>query len=259
MGASPRPPLPLLPVRTRNLAVVFAGICGYAERLGAQSWEQSQRMLRVHEALVDPVFRAFGGRRIKQIGGTLLFVFDSPTDAVLCAAALLERVARYDAEVPEAERLDIRAGIHLGEVRLEKGDVFGEPVNIAARIEALAGPGEALFGEAVWLSMNRAEVRAEDRGERRLKGVPEAVRIFRLVESLRPLPDAGPLPDPAKLEESSEVLRHLREAYRAACRSLEEAWPYVPDRARVFVGAGLAAMVAVAAAFFALARLGALP
>jgi class 3 adenylate cyclase len=248
-----------LAVRTRNLAIVFAGICDYAERLGTQTWEQSQRMLRVNEALLDPVFRAFRGRRIKQIGGTLLFVFESPTDAVLCTAALLDRVARYDAKVPEAEQLRVRAGIHLGEVRLERGDVFGEPVNIAARIEAQAGPDEVLFGEAVWLSMSRAEVSAVDAGERALKGVPEPVRVFRLQRALRALPEVGPLPDPSRLDDRSEVVRHLREAYRAAHRSLEEAWPHIPDRARVFVGAGLAAMVAVAAAFFALARMGALP
>jgi class 3 adenylate cyclase len=244
-------------VRTRNLAIAFAGICGYAERLGTQTWEQSQHLLRVNEALLEPVFRAFGARRVKQIGGTLLYVFESPTDAVLCAAAVLDRVQRYGAK--EAEQLSVRMGIHLGEVRLERGDVFGEPVNIAARIEALAGPGQALFGEAVWLSMNRAEVRAEDAGEHMLKGVPEPVRIFRLEESLRPLPDVGHLPDPARIDERSEVVRHLREAFRAAQRSLDESLPRMPDRARVFVGAGLAAMVAVAAAFFALARMGALP
>jgi class 3 adenylate cyclase len=246
-------------VRTRNLAIVFAGICGYAERLGTQTWEQSQRMLRVNEALLDPVFRAFRGRKVKQIGGTMLFVFESPTDAVLCAAAVLDRVGRYNAQVPEAEQLQVRAGIHLGEVRLESGDVFGEPVNIAARLEALAGPGEVLFGETVWLSMSRAEVNAEESGERALKGVPEPVRVFRLQQALCALPDVGPLPDPATLHDKSEVVRHLREAYRAAQRSIEEAWPHIPDRTRVFVGAGLAAMVAIAVAFFALARLGALP
>jgi class 3 adenylate cyclase len=243
-------------VRTRNLAIVFAGICGYAERLGLQTWEQSQRMLRVQEALLDPVFRAYGGKRIKQIGGTFLYSFASPTEAVLCAAALLERVGRYDERVPEADRLQVRAGIHLGDVRLERGDVFGEPVNIAARIEAMAGPGEVLFGESVWLSMNRAEVSAEDAGERALKGVPEPVRLFRLLGALRPL---LPLPPPDQIEHiepPSEISTHLNAAFQAALRKAEDAWP---ARARLFVGAGLAAMLAVAAAFFALARLGALP
>ena len=252
-GAGVAPMVLFRVVRTRNLAIVFAGICGYAERLGLQTWEQSQRMLRVQEALLVPVFRAYGGKRIKQIGGTFLYSFESPTEAVLCAAALLERVGRYDESVPEADRIQVRAGIHLGDVRLERGDVFGEPVNIAARIEAMAGPGEVLFGESVWLSMNRAEVNTEDAGERSLKGVPEPVRLFRLLGALRPL---LPLPPPDQIEPPSEITTHLNAAFQAALRKAEDAWP---ARARVFVGAGLAAMLAVAAAFFALARLGALP
>src|SRR2546427_1966603 len=168
-------------------------------------------MLRLHEALVDPAFRKFGGRRVKQTGGTFLVAFDSPTRAVLCAAALRERVRRFDESVPPDQRLQARVGIHLGEVRLERGDVFGEPVNIAARIEALAGPGEVLLGESVWLSMNRAEVQAEDAGERALKGVPEKVRVFKLLKALTPLPDLGPLPAPDRAVVRGEIRRHLRE------------------------------------------------
>jgi len=246
-------------VQSRNLAIVFAGICGYAERLSALTWEESQRMLRLHAALVDPAFRRFGGRRIKQIGGTFLVAFESPTRAVLCAAALRERVRRFDDSVPPQQRLQARVGIHLGEVRIAAGDVFGEPVNIASRIEAVAGPGEVLFGESVWLSMNRAEIRAEDAGERRLKGVPEPIRVFRLLDTLTPLPQLGPLPPPDGNEAGGEVSRHLRAAAQAAARQAEEVFPGVPDKLRVFIGAGLAAMMAVATAFFALARLGALP
>jgi hypothetical protein len=137
--------------------------------------------------------------------------------------------------------------------------VFGEPVNIASRIEALAGPGEVLFGESVWLSMNRAEVRAEDSGERQLKGVPEPIRVFRLLGALSRLPELGPLPSPDGAEVQGEISRHLRAAAQAAARQAEDVLPKLPDKVRVFVGAGLAAMMAVATAFFALARLGALP
>ena len=75
-------------MRTSNLAIVFTDIVGYADRLSRQTYEQSQRMLRLHEALVLPVFRAYRGRRVKSIGGTLLVTFESPTDAVLCASAV---------------------------------------------------------------------------------------------------------------------------------------------------------------------------
>src|SRR3954451_19976187 len=108
-------------MKSRNLAIVFAGICGYAERLGAQTWGESQGMLRLHEALVDPAFRKFSGRRVKHIGGTFLVAFDSPTQAVLCAAALRERVRRFDEVLPPERRIQARVGIHLGEVRLDRG------------------------------------------------------------------------------------------------------------------------------------------
>ena len=238
-------------MKTRNLAIVFAGFCGFAERVGVQTWEESQQMLRLGEALLTPAFRKFRGKRVKQMGATFLYAFASPTDAVLASAALQDRAIQLG--------LAARIGIHLGEVRLQRGDVFGEPVNIAARIESGASAGEVLFGESVWLSMNRAEVRAEDVGERELKGVPERVRLFKLLSPQRPLPDLGPLPSPEKAEVYGEITRHLQEAAQAALRRAEAALPRLPDRARVFVGAGLAAMVAVAAAFFALARLGALP
>ena len=237
-------------MRSRNLAIVFAGLCGYAESFGVQTWEESQRMLRLHEALVGPALRKLKGKRIKQIAGTFLIAFESPTQAVLFAAALQDRARKLE--------LDVRIGIHLGEVRLARGDVFGEAVNIAARIETACGPGEVLFGETVWLSMNRAEVKAEDAGERRLKGVPEPVRVFRLNGVLRPLPDLGPLPSPERPEVRGELRRHLYDAAQIAMRRAEDALPKLPTQARVFVGAGLAAMLVVATVF-ALARLGALP
>ena len=245
-------------MRSRNLAIVFAGVCGYAERLGRQSWEQSQRMMRIHEALFDPAFRALGARRIKQIGGTSLVAFESPTRALLCAAALRERVAAFNARVPAIERIEMRAGLHLGEVRLERGDVFGEAVNIAARIEAIAAPGEVLFGEALWLSMNRADVKVEDLGPRELKGVPEPVRLFRLesADLAKPIAgELGELPSPERVEREGEVVGHLRAAVHAAFRRAEEKLPAAADRSRLFLGAGIAAMVAVASAFLALGRI----
>src|SRR6266851_1592470 len=224
-------------MRTSNLAIVFTDIVGYADRLSRQTYEQSQRMLRLHEALVLPVFRAYRGRRVKSIGGTLLVTFESPTDAVLCASAVQDRIWEWNKGVPEWDRIKVRVGVNVGEVRLEKGDVFGEPVNIAARILGLADAGEVLFTEAIWLSMNRNEIEADDGGYQELKGVPEPVRVFRVKPgsdlSLRPyagkaLQRAGKL---AKVDltrlTSSEVRGHLLAA------------------------AGVCAMLAVAAALLA--------
>ena len=248
-------------MRTSNLAIVFTDIVGYADRLSRQTYEQSQRMLRLHEALVLPVFRAYRGRRVKSIGGTLLVTFESPTDAVLCASAVQDRIWEWNKGVPEWDRIKVRVGVNVGEVRLEKGDVFGEPVNIAARVLGLADAGEVLFTESIWLSMNRNEIEADDGGYQELKGVPEPVRVFRVKPgsdlSLRPyagkaLQRAGKL---AKVDltrlTSSEVRGHLRAAAESAAGHIAEAFPWITEQARILAIAGVCAMLAVAAALLA--------
>ncbi|MBS2021365.1 MAG: adenylate/guanylate cyclase domain-containing protein, partial [Deltaproteobacteria bacterium] len=167
-------------MRTTNLAIVFTDIKGFTERTGRQTHEENRRMLRVHDGLLMPVFRAFDGRVVKTIGDAFLAVFASPTLAVLCGAAIQDRLWEYNRRAPEAERMHVRVAINVGEVREEKGDVFGEPVNIAARVEGLADAGEVLFTEAVFLAMNKAEAPAEDRGVHELKGISHPVRVYRV-------------------------------------------------------------------------------
>src|SRR5436309_9053004 len=147
-------------MRTSNLAIVCTDIVGYADRLSRQTYEQSQRMLRLHEALVLPVFRAYRGRRVKSIGGTLLVTFESPTDAVLCASAVQDRIWEWNKGVPEWDRIKVRVGVNVGEEPLEKGDVFGERVKMAARVLVLPDAGEAPVTESIGLSMNRNETEA---------------------------------------------------------------------------------------------------
>src|SRR5499425_1088079 len=140
-------------VRTENLAVVFTDIVGYTARTGRQSREENARMLAEHDRLLLPLVRAFGGRKVKSIGDALLLTFRSPTDSVLCGMALQDCLARHNASLTESERLVIRVAISLGEVRLDRGDIFGEPVNVAARVEHETPPGEVWLTEAVQLSM----------------------------------------------------------------------------------------------------------
>ncbi len=177
--------------RTENLAVVFTDIVGYTARTGRQSREENARMLAEHDRLLLPLVRAFGGRRVKSIGDALLLTFRSPTDSVLCGMAMQDRLARHNAVLPESERLVIRVAISLGEIRLERGDIFGEPVNVAARVEHETPPGEVWLTDAVQLSMNRAEVPVVEVGTRELKGISQPVRIFRVQRSETGLPFGG--------------------------------------------------------------------
>lgn len=167
-------------MKTTNLAIVFTDIQGFTERTGRQTHEENRRMLRVHDNLLMPVFRAFGGRMVKTIGDAFMVVFPSPTRAVLCGVAIQDRLWDYNRRAGDAKAIHVRVAVNMGEVREERGDVFGEPVNIAARVEALARAGEVLFTEAVYLSMNKAEVPSEDRGVHSLKGVADRVRVYRV-------------------------------------------------------------------------------
>ena len=187
-------------MKTANLAIVFTDIQGFSERTSRQTLEENQRLLRTHGDLLVPVFKAFGGRIIKSIGDAFLVTFESPTQAVLSGMAIQDRLWGYNRSAPEAERLDVRVAINVGEVRLEAQDVFGEPVNIAARVESITDAGEVFFTEAVYLAMNKAEVPSREVGSFELKGIPGKIRVFRVprapyrVET--PAPEEPP-PEPA--------------------------------------------------------------
>ncbi len=167
-------------MKTANLAIVFTDIKGFTERTSRQTLEENQRLLRTHHDLLAPVFKAFGGRIIKSIGDAFLVTFESPTQAVLSGMAIQDRLWQYNRGVPDSERLDVRVAINVGEVRVESNDIFGEPVNIASRVESIAEAGEVFFTEAVYLAMNKAEVPSLEVGSFELKGIPGKIRVFRV-------------------------------------------------------------------------------
>ncbi|WP_084737696.1 adenylate/guanylate cyclase domain-containing protein [Cystobacter ferrugineus] len=167
-------------MKTANLAIVFTDIQGFSERTSRQTLEENERLLRVHGELLVPLFKAFGGRILKSIGDAFMVTFESPTQAVLSGMAIQDRLWQYNQTAPAAERLDVRVAINVGEVRLEEQDVFGEPVNIAARVESITEAGEVFFTEAVYLAMNKAEVPSREVGLFELKGIPGKIRVFRV-------------------------------------------------------------------------------
>lgn len=185
-------------MKTANLAIVFTDIQGFTERTSRQTHEENQRLLRVHHELLAPLFNAFGGKILKSIGDAFLVTFESPTQAVLSGVAIQDRLWQYNRTAPEAEQLHVRVAINVGEVRVESNDVFGEPVNIAARVEGIAETGEVFFTEAVYLSMNKAEVPSEEVGAFELKGIPGKIRVFRVPKGpYRMEAPVTPLPAPA--------------------------------------------------------------
>src|SRR5262245_16516645 len=166
--------------RVENLAIMFVDMAGLSERTARQSRHENKVMLRDFAGMLVPLIARFGGQHVKSIGDALLVAFRSPTDSVRCGMAMQDAVGAYNNGRDALDPIQIRVAINVGEVRLETDDVFGEAVNIAARVEELTPPGEIYLTGVTYLSMNKAEVPAEHIGEQLLKGVPEAVRLFRV-------------------------------------------------------------------------------
>jgi adenylate cyclase len=173
-------------MKTENLAIVFVDIAGFTSRTSAQTREENTRLLRRFDDLVRPVVRAYSGRVIKTMGDAFLLTFRSPTDALLCSMAIHDRITESDADVDPAERFIVRSAVNVGEVRIKGGDIFGEAVNIASRIEGKAGAGEIYFSESVFLSMTKSEVPSEEVGYTELKGIPGKVRLYRVPRTGEP-------------------------------------------------------------------------
>lgn len=200
-------------MKTANLAIVFTDIKGFTERTSRQTLEENERLLETHARLLRPLFEAFGGRIVKSIGDAFLVTFESPTQAVLSGMAIQDRLWLHNRSAPEVERLDVRVAINVGEVRLEGRDVFGEPVNIAARVEGIAEAGEVYFTEAVYLAMNKAEVPAEPVGDFELKGIPGSVKVYRVPRAPHRVQagEADPRPPAASPPFGNLALARVRE------------------------------------------------
>jgi class 3 adenylate cyclase len=173
---------------------MLTDIKGFTQRTSHSSREALKQLLDDHERLLYPVFRYYQGALVKTIGDALLITFESPTNAVLCGIAMQERLRVHNEELPEDDQLVIRVAINSGEVQIREGDVFGEAVNITARIEGITDAGEIYFTESVYLAMNKSEVPTSEVGQKRLKGIPEAIKVYKVIQ------------DPL-----SEKFRHLQE------------------------------------------------
>jgi class 3 adenylate cyclase len=150
--------------------VLFTDIVGSTERAGELRDERWLRLLDVHDETARRVVGGFDGRLIKTTGDGILAIFDGPGRGIRAAALLREELRRAG--------LDIRAGVHTGEVELRDGDVGGIAVHIGARVMAAAAPGEILVSRTVRDLIAGSEIRLEDRGGHQLKGVEGPWQLF---------------------------------------------------------------------------------
>jgi class 3 adenylate cyclase len=180
------PPTSSSPART--LSILFSDIKDFTTRTASGTRNAAIDLVRRHRDLVTPIVKTHHGRIVKSIGDALLATFDSATDAVLAAGQIQSRLREQNAAAfDEATRFELRIAVSTGEVVVESDDVFGEAVNLASRVQQLASAGEVLFTETTCAMVNKREVAFEDAGTFELKGVPEAVKVYRVITANQPL------------------------------------------------------------------------
>ena len=128
--------------QTRRLAAILAAdVAGYSRLIGADEDGTLQALKAIRAELIDPTIASHNGRLVKTTGDGLLVEFGSVVNALRCATEVQAGMAERNATVPTDKRIEFRTGINMGDIVVEDGDIFGDRVNVAARLEALAEPG----------------------------------------------------------------------------------------------------------------------
>lgn len=166
----------------RLAAVLAADMAGFSRLMEADERGTLER-LRTHRIeLIDPSIAKNNGRIIKTTGDGMLVEFSSVSDAVNCAVEVQARMARRNADVPEDKRIQFRVGINLGDIIFDGGDIFGDGVNIAARLEQLADVGQVFVSGAVYHQVaGRLNLSFEELGEKLLKNLSRPVQVYRIL------------------------------------------------------------------------------
>src|SRR6516225_2139159 len=182
-----------MPSVRRLTAILAADVAGYSRLMGADE-EGTHGRLRAHlREVVEPRIREHHGRIVKTTGDGVLAEFASVLDAVRCAGEIQRAMADRDLDLAEERRLRFRIGINLGDVIAEGEDIFGDGVNVAARLEALAEPGGICVSRMVRDNVrDRLDYTFEDMGEQQVKNIARPVRVYALhSKALTALPTAG--------------------------------------------------------------------
>jgi adenylate cyclase len=181
----------------RLTAILAADTAGYSRLMGTDE-EGTHRRLQAHlRELIDPKITEYRGRVVKNTGDGFLAEFASVVDAVRCAVEVQRGMAERNATSSPEERIEFRVGINLGDVIAEGGDIFGDGVNIAARLEALAEPGGICVSRVVRDQVrDKLDYAFEDMGEQQVKNISRPVRVYRVRDAVA-VKSATAQPQPA--------------------------------------------------------------
>lgn len=186
------------PVERRLVAILSADVEGYS-RLMHEDEGRTLATLSSHRATIDALVEKFRGRISGTAGDSVLAEFGSVVDAVRCAVAVQQSLRRENASLEEEARMEFRIGINVGDVMVKDGDLFGDGVNVASRLQALAIAGGICVTRGVRDQVrDKVEYGFEDMGEQKVKNIRRPIRFFRLKfdpHGETPIEDIGPSSD----------------------------------------------------------------
>ena len=169
-------------VERRLAAILAADVAGYSRLIGADEEGTLSRLKALRAEVIDPKIAEHHGRIVKTTGDGLLVEFTSVVDALRCAAEIQAAAGENIAPLAADKRIDLRIGINMGDIVVEDGDIFGDGVNVAARLEGLAEPGGICVSARVQEdAVGRLDLAFEDIGEQALKNIARPVRVYRVV------------------------------------------------------------------------------
>ncbi len=165
----------------RLAAILAADVVGYSHLMGEDEMGTLEALKAHRKELLDPKVAEHHGRVVKLIGDGTLAEFPSVVEAVQCAVEIQQGMAARNVEIPEARRIEFRIGINLGDIIVEGDDIYGDGVNVAARLEGLAEPGGICVSRTVRNQVrDKLQVDFEDLGEQEVKNIARPVRVFRV-------------------------------------------------------------------------------
>ncbi len=170
----------------RRLAAIFvADLVGYSRLMGEDEAGTLKRLKSLHNELVQPKIEERKGRIVKLMGDGLLAEFPSVVEAVQCAAGIQQSILGRETELTQERRIRLRIGVNLGDIIVEDSDIYGDGVNVAARLEALADPGGICISGSVFDQVKgKVALEFADLGEQKVKNIERPVRVYRVVLEL---------------------------------------------------------------------------
>jgi adenylate cyclase len=182
----------------RLAAILAADVSGYSRLMGVDEEGTHQRLSAHRSNLVDPKINQHHGRIVKTTGDGMLVEFASVVDAVRCAAEIQRAMIDRDAEISDEQRIRFRVGINLGDIIVEGADIFGDGVNLAARLEGLAQPGGICISRVVRDQIrDKLPYAFEDMGEQSVKNIARPVRVYAMsADAVASLPQVGTAAQP---------------------------------------------------------------